>query len=520
MSEVLDVVSYNLRGLQSELKRRSAFNHFHEKSHDIILVQETHSTRRNEKIWQAEWGGDIIFSLYNSRARGVAVLFKKGLNYKINNQLSSTNGRYLILEIETNELSFLLINVYAPNEDNPNFFTNLFSEVNKYENPNKLYGGDFNLVLDPLLDKVGVINNPKQNARRVIQQEIQDHDLIDYWRQSNPNTKRYTWMHRKPSFVGSRLDFWLVSSSLTQFCSKTDVPPAFISDHSPITIQIKTSTNERGKGIWKLNNSLLEIPEYVDMINLLIDNTIADHEGEDVRLVWEVIKMKIRGESIKYSSFKKKTQENKKLALEKKLLEVETSINNHHQVFFDEKEKWAQLYKIKDDLQELQENKTCGAMIRSKAMFFEFGEKMSKYYFQLEKHNYINKTIQKIRNQNGVVLTHSQEILRHQKHFFEELYAQKEIELSPLPFTIHKMLTPQQQTNICRPLSILELDNSISCMSPNKTPGPDGISVNFYVKFWSKLRQLLYQVYIKGFEEGELHATEYQGLIVLLPKKK
>lgn len=482
-------------------------------------MQETHSVRKNEKIWRNEWGGNVIFSHYNSRSRGVAILFRKGLNYKIEQKILSKNGRFIIIEITVEDITFVLVNVYAPNEDSPTFFTELFQTVDTFDNPHKLYAGDFNVVRDPYIDRVGTSQYTSPNSRGVIDNYVKQLDLIDYWRYLNPEIKRYTWMRKNPQFSASRLDYWLVSPTLAQLCTKSDIPPAFLSDHSPITLQLATNVNPRGKGVWMFNNSLLDDEEYIKIIHKTIEDVLIDHHNVDPRLCWEAIKLCMRGETIKYASYKKSLRENKISALERKLLEIECSLGEEHGIFTDQNEKWTRINEIKQELNDFVEMKTKGAMIRSKATFLEYGEKMSSYYFKLEQFNQKRKSIHKMKNKDGGIITHNKQILQHQKEFYQQLYAQKSLELQPLPFVVHPLLQQNKRDMLSQPLSITELDDALSKMCTGKTPGPDGFSVNFYNKFWQRLREPLYNAHIKGLEEGELHQTAYQGLIVLLPKK-
>lgn len=197
----LDIASYNFRGLQTEKKRRKVFNYLHEKKHDIVMIQETHSTKKNERVWRNEWGGSVVYSHYNSKARGVAILFRKGLDYQIHKKKVCSVGRYIILEIEINDLLFVLVNVYAPNEDSPKFFEMLFTHVNTFENPHKMYSGDFNIVRDPNLDREGVSDDLKPKSRAIIDKNMQNDELVDYWRQQNPDIKRFTWIRKNPIFL-------------------------------------------------------------------------------------------------------------------------------------------------------------------------------------------------------------------------------------------------------------------------------------------------------------------------------
>lgn len=50
-------------------------------------------------------------------ARGVAILFNKGVYFKIRHKILDPLGRYVILKTEIEDEPFVLINLYAPNKD-------------------------------------------------------------------------------------------------------------------------------------------------------------------------------------------------------------------------------------------------------------------------------------------------------------------------------------------------------------------------------------------------------------------
>jgi hypothetical protein len=54
------------------------------------------------------------------------------------------------------------------------------------------------------------------------------------------------------------------------------------------------------------------------------------------------------------------------------------------------------LIRQENDLKTYFEKKTEGAIIRSKACWLREGERNSKFFFNLERRNYINKSIQKV----------------------------------------------------------------------------------------------------------------------------
>ena len=53
----INLTSFNVNGLRMELKRNTIFNKLRP-THNIIFLQETHSSKEIENKWKNEWGGE------------------------------------------------------------------------------------------------------------------------------------------------------------------------------------------------------------------------------------------------------------------------------------------------------------------------------------------------------------------------------------------------------------------------------------------------------------------------------
>ena len=74
----MKIVSINVRGLSSSLKRITLFHWAKENRVDILCLQETFCTENNRKIIDNDWDGDIYHSLSDStHSRGVSILIRK-----------------------------------------------------------------------------------------------------------------------------------------------------------------------------------------------------------------------------------------------------------------------------------------------------------------------------------------------------------------------------------------------------------------------------------------------------------
>ena len=74
--------------------------------------------------------------------------------------------------------------------------------------------------------------------------------------------------------------------------------------------------------------------------------------------------------------------------------------------------------KKKSELKELTNKKLEGVMTRSRARWIEQGEKVSKYFCNLENRNYISKSMPHLWREDNTKTTTQKEIIHETKSFF------------------------------------------------------------------------------------------------------
>ena len=70
-----DILSFNVRGIRDQLKRRNIFTHPKHHSPKIIFLQETYSEPSDAMIWKSEWGGPMFFLMGLNTVKWYAFLF-------------------------------------------------------------------------------------------------------------------------------------------------------------------------------------------------------------------------------------------------------------------------------------------------------------------------------------------------------------------------------------------------------------------------------------------------------------
>ena len=467
-------------------------------------------------------GGRIYYSHGDHNARGTSILIKKKSQIKIKHIHAHKDGRWLILQTIIGNSEINLCNVYAPNDDNPQFFIDFFELISSLPGSN-IIGGDWNLVLKIQIDKSGGTNQTHRRSLEVVKTYKEVEFLSDIWRIQHPTDKVYTWGMTNCNRIYERLDFFLVSDQLLDNITHTDIIPAFMSDHAIPIINYECCQQKRGPGFWKLNISLLEDTTYIEKTNEILQEILDNHEYDSNSQKWEMMKMKVREHSIQYASRKKKSRNNILLALEHKLKRLEQELINqdtHHATrIFTYDNNSEERDKVKAEIEKIIDYRTKGAIIRSRRNWLQLGEKSSKYFFNLERYNYMAKNRFKLRNKHGAITTNAKEILNIQKEFYKQLYTTSGVILSDkyLENLDAPKLSQAETAHTNEVITTLEIRNAIKQLAKQKCPGNDGFPIEWYQFFYDKLKMFLLSLFREISRYG-LPESSKKGIISLLEK--
>ena len=448
-------------------------------------------------------------------------LFKKGT--EVNNIYSDKNGRINVDAVEIGSEQYTCINVYAPTNENEKvlFFNELSAMMmTKLNRKNIILAGDFNVTLEKEDKKFG--NYTPSNSAETLKQLLQTHHLVDIWRHRHPNKKMYTWSRNHPKIM-CRLDYFFISHDKADFCSKSKIVESIKSDHKLIYLEIDQihKNKPRGRGFYKFNNSLLEDKHFRNLIiNLIADKAEELDDIEDKRTMWDYLKFEIQNLSIEYSIKKAKARRK----LENEILDkCESLYSKLCDLGLNQEEEQAYA-EYKCILEDLNHYKEKGAYIRSRTEFIEQNEKSNKFFYNKERESFEKKTVDKL-NIEGNIVSDEKEILSQLKLYYFNLYGSTNPQLQTVEFenmlNVEGLQTlDEENKEYCEGvITYNECVKALQRMQNGKSPGCDGLTVDFYKTFWPVIGHILVEVLNSSFQKRELSQSQRTAVIILLQKK-
>ena len=109
-------ISLNTQGLRDRNKSLRLIEYIKQQKAHFIYLQETHFSPDIENSLNLLFSDFHTYHAFGtSNSRGCSILIRKDINFKYLNHKLDSDGRYVILNIERNQNTFSLINIYAPN---------------------------------------------------------------------------------------------------------------------------------------------------------------------------------------------------------------------------------------------------------------------------------------------------------------------------------------------------------------------------------------------------------------------
>ena len=211
----------------------------------------------------------------------------------------------------------------------------------------------------------------------------------------------------------------------------------------------------------------------------------------------ELLIMRIRGETIKFSSIlKQKTNlKEEELIRDIEHLESTFSSDTHLDILEDKKV----------ELEQMRKSKLKGELIRSRIRWLSEGEKPSKYFCNLEKKNFLAKTIRSVQLENGSQVLHQEEILKCVGQYYQRLFKINDNQLAHIELFKtfeNAQIKKNCSENLGEAINVKELSDVLKKMKNNKMPGIDGITSEFLKVFWGRLKYVIHKAINASYDKA------------------
>ena len=516
---VLKIGSLNCEGLNDYYKRMAVFHSLKESDLSIIFLQETKLQPELEYKYIKEWhNGNCIFNSTIGSKSGTAILVNTpAVKFLCGSKMVDIEGRVIAVDIEVYGSRVHLVNSYGPNDGRLRvaFLNRIYLYLNS-GNP-ILWAGDHNVTTNPRLDRY-----PARFDGDVGRGEFLDimasFDLKDVCRSLYPNLPYFTFRRGTSK---SRIDKICVSSNFSiRNYSHEDTG---FSDHMLISSSIVfQSIYERGPGIWKNNVRYYADETFLEDFRVFWNDCVSANDNYSRNIVnwWMDFKYKFKLFYIKYSRQKLMFQRRHDQILEDGLYNATQALNQNP----DNRVLVNNYIRMKKELVDSKIKSAKERIFKRDAQYLMQGEKPVKAFFDKFKNKRENQQILSLINDDGVEVFDMKSILRVAESYYKKLFSPREVRQVVINLFLNN-LTPESandsfMSRLMEPFSLQEIWDAIVSFFNGRSPGPDGMSIEFYKVVFDIIKNDLRRVLNSFLGGARMPAKFKAGLITLVPKQE
>ena len=337
--------------------------------------------------------------------------------------------------------------------------------------------------------------------------------LINVWRKLHPNQRQFTWFN-STSTNASRLDKSLVSKDFLSSETKCDIFPCSFSDYDFAFLVFDFPCSiEHGPGVWNFNNSLLKEKDFCIAIDNLIDDHIRFlHAFVSIQDWWEFLKRSVRKEAISFSRKKWRRLHRDEVFLTDKLIRLRQRLVYGDTAVSDS------ISNTESRLITLRTKKAERIMIRCRAKWLEEGQRPSRYFLIYSEEKCKDRTSLQCTIQTATRSSLKRKLRKCTWNFILDSFP-KSRKMSRCKPASSRQLTSDQASSCKGDLTLEEITVALNKINTNKAPGPDGLSVEFYSKFWDRLGPYLCQGFNACSRAGEMFESMKTSTTLVIFKK-
>lgn len=301
-----------------------------------------------------------------------------------------------------------------------------------------------------------------------------------------------------------------------------------ISDNAPTAITFKLNSSKPTIFNWRLNPALLTDQTIQNDIHESIKRFFETNIESDTNPLnnWEAHKSVIRGEFIKWGARRKKEREREITNLSHNIANLESQHKQSITIKLEE-----ELKNCRRALKQILDLKTRRALFFQKNIFYEHGDKSGKYLARALKEAHNGGHIHAIKTKTGILEHKPEKIAELFHEFYTALYDIKTQNKPPhitgskeetikefLQNSGFPTLDPEDIKKLEEPINSTEIQAVIKELKPGKSPGPDGLTSQYYKTFTQLLSKHLMSVYNNLAKHERSSDSLLMAYIAVVPK--
>ncbi|KAE8682317.1 Polynucleotide adenylyltransferase family protein isoform 4 [Hibiscus syriacus] len=488
MVPLWSMMSWNVRGLGRRVKARAIRRFVDDKKPTILFLQES-KLEVVSHVLVRKMGGKLLTGSAVAPSIGSAGGLITLWNQKeFVMEDVALYSRFVALKGTMVGLpgSCCFINVYGPSLDAEKeaFFRELLSFLDNVECP-LCVGGDFNVVLSQEEKEGGVVNSVTMNIFRDF---VSKANLLDLPLSGG----RFTWCNNRELPTFERLDRFLVDQRLVSLFPKLSqsLQARSVSDHNIVLLENKDCN--WGRKPFRLFNYVMEEEGFTEMMGKELDIICKEEKGKSMSMVFK----RVKGVILRWSGRGYFELPGKIKKLEGRIHEMELDMQQGLSTVT-----MRSIIEAKRELWDLQKKEESIWLQKSRLKWRLEGDKNTRFFHQTASVRGRNNGIKSLLVGNEVI-EDPISIRNSVVEFFNGLFSQEnslEAEDINLEF---RRLSEEQRLALEKPFSEEEVWRAIADSDSNKAPGPDGLNLGFFKKFWSSLKEDI-MLFFKDFFEGK-----------------
>ncbi|CAM2098135.1 unnamed protein product [Caretta caretta] len=413
-----------------------------------------------------------------------------------------------------------LINVYAPTSglEQLRFYQQASAFLGTLD-PHKclVLGRDFNTTLKEW-DSSGTEQCPA--AADVLWEIVEHHSLVDVWHDHHPDdisTFIFVWVEAH-GLRHSQLDRIYLSRFHLSRAHSSSIWLAPFSDHHLATVTASLCVERPGLAYWHFNNSLLEDVGFVASFQeFWLAWQRQWRAFPSAQRWWDLGKVCAWLFCRDYTRGASRWRDVAIEQLDWEVLELE-----RHLAASPEDPPLCEACREKqEELRALEDHQAQGAFVQTCIRLLQEMDCGSRFFYALEKRRGAKKLVISLLAEDGTPLTDPVEMCRRARAFYTSLFS-----LDPTNPNACRVLWEElptvsvgNQDRLELPLTLAEFSEALRRMPTNKSPGMDGLTVEFYRVFWGVLSPDLVTVWAESLQSGVLPLSCRRAVLAVLPKK-